>query len=129
MILLDLNKLVLSLISVLLAESPEDLQTSLNTIKDYCSFYLRKPHHFNYGDQNIQVVNEYNYIGLFFNYNSKFNIAKNSIYKKCLKAMFSALNKIRKMSLPFDVAINLFNNLVNPLQYGAEVWGCESLKF
>ena len=71
--------------TVLLAESPEDLQTSLNTMKDYCSMFdleinidktkvmifsrgkLRKPHYFNYGDQNIEVVNEYNYLGLFFN--------------------------------------------------------------
>ena len=61
--------------TVLLAESPEDLQTSLNTMKDYCSMFdleinidktnviifsrgkLRKPHYFNYGDQNIEVVN------------------------------------------------------------------------
>ena len=54
--------------NVLLAESPEDTQTSLNTMKDYCSMFdleininktkvmifsrrkLRKPHYFNYGD-------------------------------------------------------------------------------
>ena len=41
--------------------------------------------------------------------------------------MFSLLKKIRKMSLPVDVAIKLFNNLVKPaVLYGAEVCGCES---
>ena len=112
--------------TVLLAESPEDLQTSLNTIKDYCSIFgldinidktkvmiflrrkLRKPHYFNYGDQNIEVVNEYNYLGLVFNYDAKFNVAKNNLYQKSLKAMFSLLRKIKKMSLPVDLAIKLF---------------------
>ena len=93
--------------TVLLAESPEDLQTSLNTMKDYCSMFdleinidktkvmifsrgkLRKPHYFNYGDQNIEVVNEYNYLRLVFNYNAKFNVAKNNLYQKGSKAMFS----------------------------------------
>ena len=41
--------------------------------------------------------------------------------------MFSLLKKIRKMLLPVDVAIKLFNNLVKPVVlYGAKVWGCES---
>ena len=62
--------------TVLLAGSPEDLQTSLNTKIDYCSildfainidiydFYKRettKTPLFYYGDQNIKVVNEYNH--------------------------------------------------------------------
>ena len=90
------------------------LQTSLNTMKDYCSMFdlennidktkvmifsrgkLRKPHYFNYGDQNIEVVNEYNYLGLFFNYNAKFNVAKNNLYQKGSKAMFSLLKKLEK---------------------------------
>ena len=37
---------------------------------------LRKPRYFNCGNQNIEVVNEYNYLGLVFNYNAKFNVAK-----------------------------------------------------
>ena len=41
--------------------------------------------------------------------------------------MFSLLKKKRQMSLPVDVAIKLFDNLVKPVVlYGAEVWGCES---
>ena len=126
--------------TVLLAESPEDLQTSLNTMKDYCSMFdleinidktkvmifsrgkLRKSYYFNYGDQNIEVVNEYNYLGLVFNYNAKFNVAKNNSYQKGSKAMFSLLKKIRKMSLPVDVAIKRFNNLVkHVVLYGGSV--------
>ena len=80
-----------------------------------------------YGDRRIEVVNEYNYLGLVFNFNAKFNVAKNSLYQKGSKAMFSSLKKKRKMSLPFDVAIKLFKNLVKAVVlYGAEVWGYPS---
>ena len=71
---------------LLLAESPEDLQTSLNTMTDYCSildfdiiidiydFYKRettKTPLFYYGDQNIKVVNEYNYLRFYGDQNIK----------------------------------------------------------
>ena len=100
--------------ATVLLESPEDLQTSLNTMKDYCSMFdldinidktkvmifsrgkLRKPHYFNYGDQNIEVVNEYNYLGLVFNYNAKFNVAKNNFISKRGKSSVFIVEKNKK---------------------------------
>ena len=58
-----------------------------------------------------------------FYYNAKFNVAKNSLYRKRSKAMFSLLNKIRKMSWPADVAIELVKPVV---LHDTEVWGCKS---
>ena len=131
--------------TVLLAESPKDLQTSLNAMKEYCTLFdlkvnisktkimifsrgkLRKPHSFYFGDEKLDVVNEYNYLGLIFNYNAKFNVAKKFLYQKGSRAMFALLKKIRKLALPVDIALKLFNNLVKPvILYGAEVWGCEN---
>jgi len=131
--------------TVLLAESPKDLQTSLNAMKEYCTLFdlkvnisktkimifsrgkLRKPHSFYFGDEKLDVVNEYNYLGLIFNYNAKFNVAKKFLYQKGSRAMFALLKKIRKLALPMDIALKLFNNLVKPvILYGAEVWGCEN---
>ena len=115
-------------------------------MKDYCSIVdreinidktkvmtfsrrkLRKPHYFNYVDQNIEVINEYNSLGLVFNYKSKFNIAKNSLYQKGLKAMFSLLKKYENV-ITFRCSYKALNNLVPPaVLYGAEVWGCESFR-
>ena len=66
--------------TVLLAESPDDLQTSLNRMQEYCTLYdlklnisktkvmifsrgkLKTPHLFYYGEEAIEVVNEYNYL-------------------------------------------------------------------
>lgn len=40
------------------------------------------------------------------------------------KAFYALLNKIRKLQLPIDLSLQLFDNLVLPvLLYGCEVWG------
>ena len=76
------------------------------------------------GEKTIEVVNEYNYLSLVFNYNAKFNVAKQNLYRKGNRAMFTLLNKINKMSLQVDVAVKLFTNLVKPvILYSSEVWG------
>ena len=62
-------------------------------LNDFSRGKLRKPIYFNYGDQNIEVVDEYNYLGLVFNYIAKFNVANDSLYQKGSKAMFSLLKK------------------------------------
>ena len=39
-------------------------------------------------------------------------------------ALFSLLKKIRSLSLPYDIQIDLFDKLVKPiLLYGCEIWG------
>ena len=61
--------------TVFLAESPDELQTSLNKMQEYCALYdlkliisktkvrifsrgkLRKPHLFYFGEETIEVVN------------------------------------------------------------------------
>ena len=80
--------------TVILAENPNDLQASLNEMEKYCDTFdlhinvnktkiqifsrgkLRKHHIFNFGEHILDTVDEYNYLGLVFNYNAKFKIAK-----------------------------------------------------
>lgn len=128
-----------------LNQSPEDLQRSLNAMKEYCSLFdlkvnigktkviffsrgkLRKPHSFYFGENSLDVVNDYSYLRLVFNYNAKCNVSKKLLYQKGSRAMFSLLEKIRKLFLPVYIAITLFNNLVKPvILYGAEVCGNEN---
>ena len=43
------------------------------------------------------------------------------------RAMFSTLNKSRKLHLPVDIQLKLFDHMVLPIMlYGAEVWGYEN---
>ena len=97
--------------TVILAENPNDLQASLNQMEKYCDTFdlhinvnktkilffsrgkLRKHHIFNFGEHILDTVDEYNYLGLVFNYNAKFKIAKSHLYQKGCRAMFSLLKK------------------------------------
>ena len=97
--------------TVILAENPNDLQ-----------------HHiFNFGEHILDTVDEYNYLGLVFNYNAKFKIAKSHLYQKECRAMFSLLKNPRNLSFPLDIMFKFFNVIVKPVVlYGAEVWGSEN---
>ena len=88
---------------------------------------LRKHHIFNFGEHILDTVDEYNYLGLVFNYNAKFKIAKSQLYQKGCRAMFSLIKKARNLSFPLDIMLKLFNVIVKPVVlYGAEVWGSEN---
>ena len=131
--------------TVLLAESPEDLQKYLDTLNKYCNNFdlkintsktkififsrdkLKNIPSFKFADMKLDVVNDYNYLGVRFNFNAKFNVAKQSLYQKGCRAMFALLKRIKSLSLPQDIALKLFDTLVKPVVlFGVEVWGCEN---
>ena len=78
--------------TVILAENPNDLQASLSEMEKYCNTFdlhinvnktrgkLRKHHIFNFGEHILDTVDEYNYLGLVFNYTDKFKIGKSHLY-------------------------------------------------
>ena len=128
--------------TVLLAESPEDLQKYLDTLNEYCNNFdlkintsktkififsrgkLKNIPSFKFADMKLDVVNDYNYLGVTFNFNAKFNVAKQSLYQKGCRAMFALLKRMKSLSLPPDIALKLFDTLVKPVVlYGAEVCG------
>ena len=111
--------------TVILAENPNDLQASLNEMEKYCVTFdfhinvnktkilifsrekLREHHIFNFREHILDTVDEYNYLGLVFNYNAKFKIAKSHLYQKGCRAMFSLLKKARNLSFPLDIMLKL----------------------
>ena len=80
--------------TVILAENPNHPQASLDEMKKYCDTFdlhinvnktkilifsrgkLRRHHIFNFGEFILDTVEEYNYLGLVFNYNAKSKKAK-----------------------------------------------------
>ena len=88
---------------------------------------IRKIPTFKYINQQIEVVFDFQYLGLKFNFNNKFNVAQKCLYDKASRAMFMLLRQCKKLMLPFDVQIDLFDKLIVPiLMYGCEVW-CPSM--
>ena len=65
-------------------------------------------------------------LGFFFSANGKFAKTKSRAIEQGRKAMFSILKKSRKLNLPVDILLQLFDSMVAPiLLYGSEVWGYE----
>ena len=133
--------------TVVLAESEDEMQKSLNTLHEYCEEWklkinvtktkimifsrekIRNLPDLTFGNSKMEVVFEYNYLGIIFNYNGNFTKAIKSLYDKGSKAMFSLLRKSRSLQLPIDLQLHLFDKVVTPvILYGCEVWGFESCK-
>ena len=135
---LELHLLLYAADTVLLAESSDDLQKSLNAMLTYCDDWdltintyktkvmilsrrkIRKKHVFNFGNHVLETVDSYNDLGLSFNYNRKFKQTKNDLLVGGTRAMFTVLCKARSFNL------KLFDVLVVPvIIYGCEVWSSD----
>ena len=129
---------------VLLANSPNDLQTMINTLYDYCKTWslcvnLQKSKvlvfrtgnrissnmRFRYGNNDIEVVNSYKYLGVLLTFNlsykshlaSKLSSAKlaiNSTWSKYINS--SQISKENKLKIFYAASRSI-------LLYSAQVWG------
>lgn len=130
--------------TIVLAESPKQMQQALTRMKEYCTQWkldvnisktklvvfsrgkIRNKPELLLGTTPIEVVYGYKYLGTKFNYNGKFTVAKKELLTKGSRAMFSLLRKSRKLFLPIDIQLELFDMLVAPVVlYGCEVWAYE----
>ena len=60
----------------------------------------------------LEIVRDYQYLGLNLNSNGNVNKAKQLLYHNDSRAMLSLLRKARSLFLPIDV---LFNHIVVPI--------------
>ena len=144
-IYLKLTSLLYADDTIILAESKDDLQTALDTLSDFCNDWdlsvnssktkimifsrgkLRNLPTFTFNNNTVDVVFEYKYLGIIFNYNGNFNKAKKNLCDQATKAMYALITKARKLNLPVDIQLHLFDTLVVPiLLYGCEIWGHEN---
>ena len=62
------------------------------------------------------------------NYKNKFKKAQELQFSLANRAMFSLLRKCRKLNLPLNIQLELFEKCVHPiLLYGCEIWACEKM--
>ena len=78
---------------------------------------IRNIPEFYFGENKLDVVDHYKYLGLNFNFNDKFSVAKKELYEKGNRAMFFLLRKSRQLQLPIDIQLQLFDVLVNLFYY------------
>ena len=132
--------------TVILAETEAELQKALDSLEEYCLLWgltvnldktkiiifsrgkVRNYRQFRFAGEDIEVVADYVYLGIRFNYNNSFSKAVEKQLVLAKKAMFSMLSKVAKLDLPVDIQLGLYDQLVVPvLLYGCEIWGCNNL--
>ena len=131
--------------TIILADSAIELQAALEELFEYCKKWKLVVNEgktkvlcitgqrlqnltFYYNDKELEVVNEFVYLGITF---SQKGIGMPAIKARELsgkKSMFSVLTKCKVNNLPVDLSIDLFEKMVIPtLIYGAEIWGFGNL--
>ena len=127
--------------TVLMADNPEQLQREINIFSDYCKIWKLKvntektkivifskgrlpAYDFKINNEALEVVKEFNYLGVTFSRGGSFlNTIKNNA-KKGTKAMYEILRKGRFHNLSISCQYHLFEKIVTPiLLYGCEIWG------
>ena len=129
--------------AVIFSESVEGLQTSLDSLESYCKKWnlqvnisktkimvfrkggnLRQNEKWTYVGENIEIVNNFNYLGIVLSSGGSFVKATNTLVGKALKAMHALLSITKEMQVPVNIMFNLFDSFVGSiLNYSCEVWG------
>ena len=128
--------------TVIFAQTAAELQSALNAMYLYCetwklSVNVAKTNivifsknrecentQFFYNNEQIAVVEDFQYLGTVFSRKGLFQKNKARLAQQARKAMFYVLCKARKLCLPIDILLQLFDAMVAPiLLCGAEVWG------
>ena len=133
--------------TVLLAETPDDLQHQLHCFELYCKTWKLKVNAsktkivifsrgnfrtnkfcFICNNKEIEIVTEVKYLGLVLSKSGSFTNTKKDLVNRASKAMFAVLRKCRQFNLSIDCQLDLFDKMIKPvLLYGCEIWGFSNL--
>ncbi|MEW8548255.1 MAG: reverse transcriptase family protein [Candidatus Thiodiazotropha sp.] len=131
--------------TVILANSEQDLQHSINVFQNYCTTWKLKVNinktkvvifgakktdlfRFTIDNSNIEITDKYKYLGVFFSQSRSFLNARKHIAEQAKKAMYLLFCRINNLELPIDLQLKLFDHTILPiLTYASEIWGFESI--
>ena len=131
--------------AVLIAETPEGLQSMLDSLNNYCNDWnltvnvqktniivfrnggvIRENESWIYQNEHIEIVNQfsYNYLGMIFNYNGKFIITQKHVADQGRKALFAINSVLKHCNFNVKTKCAVFDTYINSiLSCGSEVWG------
>ena len=133
---------------VVLGKSVNDLQQSLDLLKQYCDkwelevnilktktmVFRKRGNIFEnekcyFDGKLLHTVDDFNYLGSCFNYTGSFTLNQELLAEKGLKAMNNLLHNLRKYPYNLKICCQLFDSFINPvLSYACEIWGFSKLK-
>ena len=128
--------------TIILAETVAELQRALNFMYEYCKRWnfqvnpekskvvifsrgkMRLKPVFTYNDKPIDMVDDFVYLGVKFNYNGTFKKGELYDLQQANKSMYNLISKARALNLDLNLQIDLFDRIVQPvLLYGSEIGG------
>lgn len=129
--------------TIIVCDSEEGMQQALTVLNLYCKQWKLQlncnktkivmfsrgrvntdNYKFEFGGENIEVVEDYKYLGVLFNYKGRFRKDELELKEHATRAIYSLIGKCRKFDLPADMQTELFNTTVLPvLTYASEIWG------
>jgi len=127
----------------IVGKTPDEIQNHLDNLYYYCNLWglkvntektkitvfrkrggLLPNEKWTYNGHDIQVVNDFNYLGVVFNYTGSFTLNQEHLTGKALKAMNILLSKCNDYDLKPKILCQLFDAFVGSiLNYASEVWG------
>ena len=135
--------------TIIMSESPSELQNALDELFNYCQKWKLKVNEdktkiicftkkrkdeptFIYNNQKLENVKDFVYLGVTL---TTMGISQKSVQARVLptnRAIFSTLSMCRANELPIDLTLDLFHKIVAPCTlYGAEIYGfknCDKLE-
>lgn len=129
--------------TIILADNENNMQAALKALQLYCDKWKldincsktkicifsrgktnASKYNFLYDGSKIEIVDTYKYLGLEFNSSGSFKTTIESLKPQASRAMFSLISKSRRLSLPINIQLQLYDSLVLPIMlYGCEIWG------
>ena len=80
--------------------------------------------HWFYGGQEVEIVNQFTYLGVVFSSGGSFMQNSKTLAGKALRAMHQLWQLLKEVESPVHICFNLFDSLVaSVLNYGSEIWG------
>ena len=130
--------------TVILDNTEQELQNSLNLSNSYCEWKLqvnlnktkvvifgaRKTDSFKMtlDNNDIKIPGRNKYLGIFLSQSRSFLNARKHIAEQAKKATHLLFCRINNMHLPIDLQLKLFYQTIMPiLTYGSEIFGFENL--
>lgn len=130
---------------IFLAETPESLQFMINRLAEYCKKWnliinlekskvvvfkskrgrLSKSEKWFYNRQQIEVVNEYRYLGIIFNTTCNMTTHLQNKYNMAVKALNTTWNEFMKnKNICHSTKYKIFESVMRAIMcYGGQVWG------